>query len=56
MDLGKIVLWVVVGFVALWVVSLVFRVVAGLVAFFLPVVVLGVVVYFLARAFGLVKS
>lgn len=56
MDLGKIVLYGVLALVALWLVSLVFRVVAGFVVFLLPIVLLGVIVYVAGRALGLIKS
>lgn len=56
MDLGKLVLFAVVGVVALWVLSIFFRVFAGLVSFLLPVAIIVGVGYLVAKAFGWVKS
>lgn len=56
MDLGKIVLFIVVGFVALWVLSFFLRFLAVIVTIAFPVAIIAIIGYFIAKAFGWVKS
>lgn len=56
MDIGKIITYIAIGFVALWLLSFIFGALASIVSFAFPFIVVGVIGYFIAKALGLVKS
>ncbi len=55
MPLDKLLLYIVLGFVALAALSFIFKFLGVIVSFLLPIVILGVVGYFVAKALKIVS-